>query len=69
MHLSAANSVTSARIAGLRYVTDQLPGVRRIGGKRTFRYIAPNDQPLDDNDMHIKTLRAGAIYVEALFAS
>jgi DNA topoisomerase-1 len=46
MHLSAANPVTSARIAGLRYVTDQLPGVRRIGGKRTFRYIAPNGRTI-----------------------
>jgi DNA topoisomerase I len=37
--LPQTDPVISARIAGLRYVTDRTPGIRRIGTGKTFRYI------------------------------
>ena len=42
MGLSAADPVSSAKVAGLRYVTDQSPGIRRIGSGKIFRYIGSN---------------------------
>jgi DNA topoisomerase I len=42
--LPQTNPEVSARIAGLRYVTDQMPGIRRIGTGKTFRYIGPNSR-------------------------
>ena len=32
----------SAKHAGLRYVSDRMPGIRRIGTGKVFRYIGPN---------------------------
>jgi DNA topoisomerase-1 len=41
--------VTSARLAGLRYVNDEtLPGIRRAGAKNRFRYMAPNGSTIRD---------------------
>lgn len=40
--------VASARVAGLRYVDDTTPGVRRAGRAPGFRYIHPNGRPLRD---------------------
>lgn len=42
------NSTRAARAAGLRYVTDELPGVRRIRHGRHFRYVAPDGTPVSD---------------------
>ena len=39
---------TSAREAGLRYVTDVRPGLRRIRSGRGFRYQRPDGSPLAD---------------------
>ncbi len=44
----AINPVVSAKIAGLRYVTDQVPGIRRIGTGKAFRYISPKGRVLRD---------------------
>src|SRR5438105_2863594 len=33
------NSIASAKDAGLRYVSDRMPGIRRLGTGKTFRYI------------------------------
>jgi DNA topoisomerase I len=47
----AMNSATapreSAREAGLRYVTDSRPGIRRVRSGRGFRYLQPDGSPVD----------------------
>jgi DNA topoisomerase-1 len=45
--------VASARSAGLRYVTDQEPGIGRRRTRAGFRYVCPNGEPLRDE----RTLR------------
>jgi DNA topoisomerase I len=40
--LVATNPVTAAKIAGLRYVTDRMPGIRRVGAGKAFRYFDVN---------------------------
>src|SRR5437773_1161215 len=35
-------------MAGLRHVTDRMPGIRRIGTGKTFRYIGPNGRVIRD---------------------
>ena len=39
MKALAPNGVESAKSAGLRYVSDAMPGYRRIGSGKTFRYL------------------------------
>jgi hypothetical protein len=46
--LAAKNLIVSAKIAGLRYVTDRIPGIRRPGTKRSFRYIGPDGRVIRD---------------------
>lgn len=38
----------AARAAGLRYVSDILPGIRRRRAGRSFRYVGPDGEPLRD---------------------
>jgi DNA topoisomerase-1 len=39
----------SAKIAGLRYVTDErAPGIRRIGIRKRIRYVAPSGRTISD---------------------
>jgi DNA topoisomerase-1 len=39
----------SARVIGLRYVNDQrMPGIRRIGRQRRFRYVDPSGRSVSD---------------------
>jgi DNA topoisomerase-1 len=45
---SATAPRESARDAGLRYVTDARPGIRRIRSGRGFRYLQPDGSPLSD---------------------
>jgi DNA topoisomerase-1 len=40
----------SARDAGLRYVTDASPGIRRVRRGRGFAYLDPDDRPIRDED-------------------
>jgi DNA topoisomerase-1 len=41
--------VTSARVAGLRYVNDlQMPGIRRVGSKRRVRYLDAHGRTVHD---------------------
>ena len=44
----AADPVLSARLAGLRYVTDSKPGIRRRRRGKGFSYLDPAGQPLRD---------------------
>ena len=48
MGLIATDSVAAARSAGLRYVTDRTPGIRRTGSGKAFRYLGPNGRPIRD---------------------
>jgi DNA topoisomerase-1 len=48
--LAAKNVIVSAKIAGLRYVTDRTPDIRRLGTKRSFRYIGPDGRVIRDAD-------------------
>jgi DNA topoisomerase-1 len=41
-HRRAANPAQAAKAAGLRYVTDQTPGIRRVRRGDGFTYIQPN---------------------------
>jgi len=47
--MPAPNPVESAKMAGLRYVTDQLSGIRRLGTGKTFRYVGLNGRPVRDS--------------------
>jgi DNA topoisomerase-1 len=49
--LAATNPVAAAKIAGLRYVTDRRPGIRRIGAGKAFRYFAPDGRLIRDGKM------------------
>jgi DNA topoisomerase-1 len=38
----------SARAAGLRYVSDAMPGIRRLRAGKGFRYVTPDGKPVRD---------------------
>ena len=38
----------AAKSAGLVYVTDEQPGIRRTGSPKRFRYVGPNNRPVSD---------------------
>ena len=40
--------VESAKAAGLRYVTDQKPGIQRLKRGSAFRYVSPDGSPVKD---------------------
>lgn len=42
------DSIAAAKSAGLRYVNDHDPGIRRIKSGRSFRYTAPDGQAVRD---------------------
>lgn len=42
----AADTLSAAREAGLRYVTDSLPGIRRKRTGKDFRYTSPDGKPV-----------------------
>jgi DNA topoisomerase-1 len=44
----AEDPVVSARSAGLRYVSDARPGIRRQRRGKGFRYVGPDGQPVRD---------------------
>lgn len=50
--------VASAKVVGLRYVTDEMPGIRRTGTIGRFRYLDPQGKPVRDPDQlrRIKSL-------------
>lgn len=47
----------SAQAAGLRYVTDAKPGIRRIKAGKGFRYVGPDGKPLKDEET-LKRIRS-----------
>ncbi|MBF6599520.1 MAG: DNA topoisomerase IB [Dehalococcoidia bacterium] len=48
---------TTARAAGLRYVSDQMPGIRRVNCGAGFSYARPDGAPLRDED-ELRRIRA-----------
>jgi DNA topoisomerase-1 len=50
MTLDLADPQASAEEAGLRYVTDAGPGIRRRRAGKRFRYIGPDGEPIRDAD-------------------
>ena len=42
----------SAQAAGLRYVTDAKPGIRRVRCGKGFRYTAPSGETIHDDWQH-----------------
>src|SRR5689334_16028479 len=45
----ALDPVTSAKVAGLRYVNDlQTPGIRRMGTKHRVHYVGPDGRTVHD---------------------
>jgi len=44
------NPVRAARSAGLRYVNDDSPGIRRIRSGQGFRYVGPKGKPICRRD-------------------
>jgi DNA topoisomerase-1 len=42
--------VESSRLAGLRYVTDDRPGITRKRRGKSFQYFNPDGKPIHDND-------------------
>src|SRR6478609_7808282 len=44
----AVAAIASARAAGLRYVSDAMPGIKRIASGKQFRYVRPDGKALRD---------------------
>src|SRR5262245_55223716 len=53
-----ADPVQSAKVVGLRYVTDEQPGIRRQGRAKRFGYFLPSGKRLRDPEelLRIKSL-------------
>lgn len=60
MGLAITNPVVSAKIAGLRYVSDRTPGIRRTGSGKIFRYVGPSGRLVRDVET-LKRIRSLAI--------
>ena len=56
----------SAKAAGLRYVTDQIPGIRRVARGKHFAYIAPDGKEIEDEGelRRIKALAVPPAYTD-----
>ena len=52
--------IESAREAGLRYVSDDRPGIRRVRRGKGFRYVQPDGQAVRDRDT-LRRIRSLAI--------
>ena len=55
-----AEAVDAARSAGLHYVTDRSPGIRRMRRGRGFRYVTADGQTVSDRD-ELARIRALAV--------
>ena len=57
---TSADALATAREAGLRYVSDQQPGIRRKAWRGGFRYLGPGGEPTRD-EATLRRIRALAI--------
>ncbi|MGZ5183010.1 MAG: DNA topoisomerase IB, partial [Ramlibacter sp.] len=55
-----ADPPAAAKAAGLRYVNDNKPGIRREPDAEGFRYVDAKGEPVDDEDT-LKRIRSLAI--------
>jgi DNA topoisomerase-1 len=68
--MSAGEAITdpvaAAKAAGLRYVSDQMPGIRRISRGKHFAYVAPDGSEItDERDLsRIKALAVPPAYAD-----
>jgi DNA topoisomerase-1 len=68
--VTASEPLESARKAGLRYMTDDHPGIRRLKVRGSFRYVAPDGKPLTDRAeiARIKALAIPPAYTDVWIA-
>jgi DNA topoisomerase I len=68
--VTASEPLESARKAGLRYVTDDRPGIRRLKAGRSFRYLTADEKPLTDRAeiARIKSLAVPPAYTDVWIA-
>ena len=61
-----SDPLESAQAAGLRYVSDASPGIRRRGAGRGFTYLTPDGRPLRDQATlaRIKSLAIPPAYTD-----
>lgn len=61
-----ADAVASAKAAGLRYVTDEMPGIARVSRGKHFAYIAPDGREITDEKelARIKSLAVPPAYTD-----
>src|SRR5205085_6869738 len=55
-----ADPVAAAKAAGLRYVSDASPGLRRVRAGKGFRYVGPDGKAVHDADT-LRRIQALAI--------
>src|SRR5213082_2161537 len=48
--LPETDPAESAKAAGLHYVTDSMPGIRRKRAGKRFKYLAPTGKPVRDEE-------------------
>jgi DNA topoisomerase-1 len=62
----AADPAETAKAAGLRYVSDRMPGIRRIARGKHFAYIAPSGEEIADEAelRRIKSLAVPPAYTD-----
>ncbi len=68
--MTAAEPLAAARAAGLRYVTDDQPGIRRLKARTGFRYVAADGKPVTDRDelARIRSLAVPPAYTDVWIA-
>jgi DNA topoisomerase I len=68
--VTASEPLDSARKAGLRYMTDDRPGIRRLKVRGGFRYVAPDGKALTDRTeiARIKSLAIPPAYTDVWIA-
>jgi DNA topoisomerase-1 len=68
--VTADEPLAAARAAGLRYVTDDQPGIRRRKGRSGFRYVAADGRPVTDGDelARIRSLAVPPAYTDVWIA-
>ena len=54
------NGVEVARRAGLRYISDQAPGIRRVAKGKRFAYLDPQGKPIT-NETELGRIRSLAV--------
>ena len=68
--MTASEPLESARKAGLRYMTDDRPGIRRLKARGSFRYVLPDGTALTDRAeiARIKSLAIPPAYTDVWIA-